>query len=277
VNSAAYGVSDGATVVVGFRDTAARWTPQNGWIGITGHPDSLARAVSADGSVTVGHVLNKAIRHTTAGGIQYLGTLAPELASYALGVSGDGAVITGYGATSAGPRAFRWTQDSGMVNIGSIAGGANDSMGLDVSADGSTIVGWSGSPGGTQAVLWNPDNSIVQLGFLSPSHLQSRALGVSLGGAFVVGTSLTSSGYRAFLWDSDNGMRDLKAILTSEYGLNLSGWTLLEAIGISDDGLTIAGNGVNPQGRNEAWIVHVPAPGSGVVLLALAVTRRRRR
>jgi probable HAF family extracellular repeat protein len=237
----------------------------------------MARGISGDGNVIVGHVMNNAMRHTDAGGVQYLGSIQPQQASFAMGVSGNGAVITGYGNTSGGTRAFRWTEGTGMVNIGSIGGGANESAGLDVSADGSIIVGWSGSPGGTQAVLWTQNNSIVPLGFLSPNHLQSRALGASLAGEFVVGTSLTSTGYEAFLWDSQSGMRNLKDVLTSQYGLSLAGWTLREAVGISDDGLTIAGNGVNPMGRNEAWIVHIPEPGTGIALLGILAARRRRR
>jgi hypothetical protein len=42
--------------------------------------------------------------------------------------------------------------------------------------------------------------------------------------------------------------------LTEEYGLDLSGWTLYSATGISDDGKVIVGNGFNPMGLAEAWI-----------------------
>jgi hypothetical protein len=49
----------------------------------------------------------------------------------------------------------------------------------------------------------------------------------------------------------------MKAWLTDEHGLgeDLAGWRLTDAAGISDDGLTIAGNGVNPQGNDEGWVV----------------------
>jgi len=60
----------------------------------------------------------------------------------------------------------------------------------------------------------------------------------------------------------------LEDILTEELGLDLGEWRLSEGYGISDDGLTITGYGVNPQGRNEAFIAHVPEPASSLLVLA---------
>jgi uncharacterized membrane protein len=68
----------------------------------------------------------------------------------------------------------------------------------------------------------------------------------------------------AYIWDSTNGMRSLQDVLTDE-GLDLTGWTLHVAHGISADGKTIVGWGVNPDGNTEAWIAHVspvPIPGA---------------
>jgi hypothetical protein len=43
--------------------------------------------------------------------------------------------------------------------------------------------------------------------------------------------------------------------------LDLSGWILTSATGISADGLTIVGVGVNPAGQNEGWrAVLAPQP-----------------
>ena len=64
-------------------------------------------------------------------------------------------------------------------------------------------------------------------------------------------------------------------------GLDLTGWTLREATGISDDGLTIVGYGDNPNGFMEGWIAVIPEPSSGLLvgagLVALAALQRRRR
>lgn len=41
-----------------------------------------------------------------------------------------------------------------------------------------------------------------------------------------------------------------------------------QASGISDDGLTIAGYGDNPDGYEEAWIAMIPEPGT-ILLVGL--------
>jgi hypothetical protein len=56
-------------------------------------------------------------------------------------------------------------------------------------------------------------------------------------------------------------MRDLKEVLTNNYGLNLTGWTLLEATAISPDGKTIVGYGTNPSNDTEAWIASLIIKG----------------
>ena len=83
------------------------------------------------------------------------------------------------------------------------------------------------------------------------------ALGVSEDGSGVVGSGNSANGNEAFIWNSSQGMRNLKQVLTNDYGLNLTGWTLSEATGISADGLSIVGWGINPSGNNEAWLARL--------------------
>lgn len=101
---------------------------------------------------------------------------------------------------------------------------------------------------------------------------------VSADGTIVVGVGNSASGSEAFIWDSVNGMRSLQSVLTEDFGLDLTGWTLNEALGVSNNGLTIVGRGINPNGFLEAWIATVPEPCAFAFLASggLVLTRRRR-
>jgi uncharacterized membrane protein len=103
---------------------------------------------------------------------------------------------------------------------------------------------------------------MVGLGCL-PGHSQSVALGVSGDGSVVVGYSV---GYNAsdpysevFIWDEKNGMRNLKDLL-GVGGLDLNGWVLERATGISADGYTIVGSGTSPNGIPQGWIANLEPP-----------------
>ena len=73
-------------------------------------------------------------------------------------------------------------------------------------------------------------------------------------------------------------MRELQRVLSDDYGLDLEGWTLTDVAGISDDGLTIAGTGLNPNGAFEGWIAIIPEPVTAVLvgtgLAGLGIGRR---
>jgi hypothetical protein len=56
-----------------------------------------------------------------------------------------------------------------------------------------------------------------------------------------------------FRWTSEDDMQSVASILTTA-GVDLTGWTLESAYGVSADGYTIVGQGFNPDGFIEAWI-----------------------
>ncbi|MCX6908330.1 MAG: hypothetical protein NTY01_09830 [Verrucomicrobia bacterium] len=85
--------------------------------------------------------------------------------------------------------------------------------------------------------------------------MRSEALAITRDGSVIVGISCGD----AFVWDSVNGMRSLKTILVNDYHLDLTGWSLEKATGISDDGKTIVGDGFHNK-ASEAWIAHLDRP-----------------
>ncbi len=201
--------------------------------------------------------------------ITNLGVLPGGSSSSARGVSGDGSVVVGESAY----RAFRWTAAGGMQNLGTSGGWSSAANG--VSADGSAVVGSIGYAVGSRAFRWTAAGGMANLGTL-PGGSGSEASGVSGDGAAVVGYGNTAAGNRAFLWTQAAGMADLNAWLPT-LGVNLTGWVLSEATGISSDGTAIVGSGIF-QGATRAWVVHgIPEPATAALLLfALGVLRNIR-
>ncbi len=251
--SIAEGVSGDGSVVVGYSWTgidmqAYRWTEEDGMVGLGDLPGgnfwSQAFAVSADGAVVVGvsssALGGEAFRWTESGGMEALG-FQPG-GQIATDVSDDGSVVVG----QSNEQAFRWTESSGMVGIGGY-------MAEAVSADGSVVVGYTS----TQAFRWTVSGGMQLLGSLPGGDL-SDAKAVSPDGSIVVGSARKNDNTEPIIWDATNGMRSIKDILEDDYGLDLTGWYLTWAYGVSAGGSTIVGYAGWP--NNEGWIVSFESP-----------------
>ena len=279
VQSGASAVSADGSVVVGGSNSdsgryeAFRWTESGGMVGLgrlPGDDDSGASAISADGSVVVGSSRSysspgpsdaEAFRWTEAGGMVGLGP------GFASGISADGSVVVGKSRTDSGSEAFRWTEEGGIVGLGYLS--ARDysySVARAISADGSVVVGQSSTDSGSsEAFRWTESGGMVGLGEVPGGNFNSYADAVSADGSVVVGGVNSLSGNKAFVWDEENGMRTVKQMLIDQ-GIDMTGWDLEVATGISDDGLTIVGAGYNPSGFQEAWIATIPEPGTALLL-----------
>ncbi len=229
-----------------------------------GNFSSEAYGVSADGSVVVGASESasgeEAFRWTNEDGMVGLGYLpGGGFYSDARGVSDDGSVVVGASVSVSGMEAFRRTREDGMVGLGDLAGGNFGSYAHGVSADGLVVVGASESASGEEAFRWTREDGMVGLGDLAGGSFGSGANAVSADGFVVVGESQSALGVEAFRWTREDGMQSVASILTTA-GVDLTGWTLESANGISADGYTIVGSGVNPDGFYEAWIADLTPP-----------------
>ncbi len=220
----------------------AGWSQRLTWLGTLGGGSSVASAVSADGSVVVGRVLGEA---------------------------------SGYA------RAFRWTQATGMQDLGTLPGG-NWSEALGVSADGLVVVGMAyNASGQPRAFRWTQAGGMQDLGTLGGD--QSEAFGVSADGSVVVGYARNASGYsRACRWTVTQSGIQIEDLNQTYASLLRDGSALWKATAISPDGRYIVGQGYNrARGRQEAFLLDtVPEPVSVVVLgagLAGLLKLRRRR
>jgi hypothetical protein len=63
-------------------------------------------------------------------------------------------------------------------------------------------------------------------------------------------------------------MVNLREYLVANGASNLAGWNLY-ATGVSADGVTIVGAGVDPSGGNQAWVATIPEP-STIILASIA-------
>ena len=259
-----------------------RWTADGG---MEDRPDISGLAdISADGTIfaltrdNVGSF--EAHRWTADQGAVALGFLPGHDISSASGISADGSAIAGTSMVKYGVdnQAFRWTSQTGMVGLGTLPGTIR-SMASGISDDGSVVIGSCGESSSVELFRWTEAGGMVGLGNIFGEGYY-RAEDSSADGSIIVGSykdgNQTLS--KPFLFPADDGMQDLQVILAG-LGIDLSGWALDEAVGISADGTKIVGTGTNPQGINEAFIATIPEPTSLAILTlgGLGLLRGRRR
>jgi len=235
---------------------------------LNGTRDISSGQPNVTGSVSI----ESAYRWTAAGGYQSLGQFGPEpvftpgvdiqwgIAGRA--ISGDGSIIAGdvfdrRGAdlfADRGVGAFRWTEAGGLQRLPFLS---DAPLGLaieryaqvnGISRDGSTIVGASkGADGLIQAAYWR-GSTITGLGFIpgtTPGSAETVARAASADGSVIVGGYYNSSADRqAWRWSFGTGMQSLNEIARLA-GLDLNGFSLTDAVGVSDNGQYITGNADN--------------------------------
>ena len=221
-NVLAYAIGANGWVSVGIRYNAAGmyWMPTVGYVDIGG---SSAVAVSRDGKMIFGSALDRQGRESAAiwaGGTMWrlLGSFTPAAQpcdrsySATYGASSDGGVIVGLawdGCKFA--RAFRWTDQTGMMNLGSIRG--TSTRANAVSGDGQVVVGWEeGLDGPREAAKWV--NGKEQLIKNASGGRIGEAHGVNQDGSLIVGsncdvdTPVTLTGSpTAWTWTSSAGVK----------------------------------------------------------------------
>lgn len=249
--------------------------------GVSVVPRSFARGVSADGSIIVGigesTSGNEAWRyHVATSTFEPLGDLpGGQFASWAYGVSADGNTVVGQSYADADQQAIVWTPQGGMVGLGylpTLPGSTPASSAEAANADGSVIVGWSRSSAaglnGQEAFRWVRGVGMQPLGDLPGGAVFSAGYAVTPDGSVVVGRASIQgscgpfgcgSEGRAFIWTEATGMRDIQELLSAA-NIDLTGWRLQEARGVSADGRVVVGNGINPAGQLEAWMATLAPP-----------------
>lgn len=244
------------------------------------------RGMSSDGSIISGYVNTSTTLFGSADQPCYwtkdgsLHILTPPIndtfSTHADAVSGDGSKILLNHATN--PASYLWSQEGGY-----------ELLPLDVfwaswlSYDGQILAGTSRGAPGTNiyfSFYWSQTEGLTLID-TPAGWLHSFFGSMTPDAKFAVGQLNLSGnppeGGRAYLWDDQNGTRLLEDVLANDYSINLDGWTLLNATGISADGMTICGYGINPDGNMEGWVATIPEPASLLLLAAGTIIFRSRK
>ncbi|SHL27187.1 autotransporter domain-containing protein [Morganella morganii] len=193
--------------------------------------------ISGDGKTVIGIADEHAFRFTGQDGITLLNP-SETATSTANGVNYDGSVIVGRFISGSG-QAFKYTNDKGMVSLGTLREGNAGTSGANaVSADGLVTVGWSNiSEYETHAMSHTDKDGMRDLGTLKKDNSgYSSASSVSHDGQFIVGSSDNEDDIaRGFVYVSgEKKMYELKPIQGSFEGES-------SAEAISADGKVVAG------------------------------------
>lgn len=243
-----------------------------------------ANAITSDGSVIAGSVfvdlteeggvVDEAALWTRAGSApKLLGRLPNFSASIATAISEDGKAVcvnlTDFGDqnTPFGQiRAFVYLLGS-LHRLPEVKANENtQAYGVSELPDSSapSIVGSSGEVGGeTRGVVWEGENIFllkgafrsggfaIRAGSRSPNNREGRVVG---------STNDTPSEEIAFMWDRFGNVEgSIKGLLLNPYRVSVPpNWQLSRAYALSADGYTVAGTGINPDGKQEGWVAVLP-------------------
>jgi probable HAF family extracellular repeat protein len=152
----------------------------------------------------------------------------------ASGVNGAGEVA-GYSILASGEtRAFKWSRQAGMRDLGTLSGSGSSIAGFARPINNrGQVVGMSSTQAGeAQAFLWSPAEGLRNLGGL-PGNASGFSIAHAINDAgMVAGHGNTANGgQRAFVWTRNAGMTDLGSL----------GGTATVAAGLSDAGLIVGG------------------------------------
>jgi len=228
------------------------WTRENGRYDFGLEPGmpgvSAAYAVSNDAAIIAGQMYpdinssqqSRAFRRVGNGPLVDLGLIPGNTRSYARGISGDGQTVVG--ACESGQltglfgKAFRWTSQGGMQDLGHTRPGGLFSVALGISRDGTTIVGESEPNGYGDAFVWRASAGMQALPRLpgSSPNAGARASAVNADGTVIVGSgqSAMTGTSTAVRWTA-GGVEDLGTVI---------GYTRSVASAVDGSGNVIAGD-----------------------------------
>lgn len=268
--------SDGTKVVGTYyhpEATAFSWITGEGSSYLT---DGGATAMSSDGSIICGaqQALVDGFSILAAwrianGEKTFLGGFPQTWAEgrSATAITPDGSFIAGVEQDTVGIARWApyvWNEQTGFEYLSSPANWTNMHL-SDISDNANVAVGRVLNGTNWEAVVWRRGQAGFSLGDFPGGGFDSGATAVSPGGNLVVGFGETDQGREAFLWHSGFGFQPLKTWLEEKFGLDLTGWVLQSVQDFSANGQVLVGNGINPGGLREGWVLRLDGALIGLV------------
>ena len=278
--------------ITGFSLAGGNFTSL-GWL--SGDDQAYPLDITADGSMAVGgswemdlglfHVtpwITAVKWNTITGAHESLGTLDNDDDSYAIAVSGDGNYIVGQsGDIDDWWRPFVWIEGNwhalGYLGSGGCPSSYNRYLSpycgygasccnevYGISDEGLYAVGRLSDGTNTVPVYWHTTQR-------TPNILPSLGGEAEEGAAFAWSDPSDvpyliggTSGGKAVLWETDTFETDIILVetLLKTFGLGdeISGWELTSVRKVSDDGKTIAGYSIHPNGQKWIWYADLRNP-----------------
>lgn len=256
---------------------------------------SVANQISDDGSIVFGfaedaNINQQVFRWTQGTGMQALPIPAgyPTLPNYDNANVTSGRACSADGSISVGSlsaydvntgdefdvQAYRWTQATGIQLLGYLPGG-DRSAAIAISGDGSTIFGVSRStnaPGTGQTnpwdysgelFVWTASSGMTPLGVPSGYDLFGNFGGVTADGALFTtsvgdSTHVKPDGFVVIRTATTESFESNDLLVSAGLGSSITGWSGLGTFGISDNGDTLFGSGIDPNGLNQGWVANFP-------------------
>lgn len=183
-----------------------------------------------------------------------------ENVSRAFAISADGTTIVGESGSTASAatneyEAFRWTESTGIVGLGDLAGGNFASAAHAVSADGMVITGHGTVSGSLfKAFRWTPALGLTALPDpVGSPNSYSEGNGVSADGSIIAGYAPPSTLYQAATWTGTNN-----AVLLGDLP---GGSTASVGNAVTPNGKAVVGYGYGAAGKEAMFY----SPATGMV------------
>jgi probable HAF family extracellular repeat protein len=256
--SIAVDVSANGSIVTGISGSsdapngeAFKWTNIGGLIGLgvlPGTNNSEGLGISADGLTIVGTSGKQAMLWTDTKGMVALPSLPNSVSSAAICASANGSVIDGTAQTSTSSEAFRWTSQSGTIDLGKLPGAkVTEAGGMNVS--GSIVVGESG-----KAFIWTTATGMLDLQAILLANgatglagwKLTSATNISADGQFVIGSGTDPAGHVA------SWLAELPTFTTGD--MNLDGVVNAQDIAIVASNWLVPGIGIQGDANGDGIV-----------------------